>query len=65
MSAKVDMGLSVLFLLVSPMVLIVVAMTSLVVLVLLVSPMVFDVFKRLHCMFKRVPGNNSVNMFMI
>ena len=38
--------------------LIVFALTSLVVLVSLVFPMVFDVFKLLHCMFKRVPGNN-------
>ena len=47
------------------MVLIVVALTSLVVLVSLVFPMVFDVFKLLHCIFKRVPGTNLVNMFMI
>ena len=61
MSAKVDMGLKVLFVvfcLVLPMVLIVVALTSLVVLVSLVFPVVFDVFKCLHCMFKRVPGTN-------
>ena len=38
--------------------LIVFALASLVVLVSLVFPMVFDVFKLLHCMFKRVPGNN-------
>ena len=37
--------------------LIVFALTSLVVLASLVFPMVFDVFKLLHCMFKRVPGN--------
>ena len=60
MSAKVDMGLKVLFLLflVFSMVLIVVALTSLVVLVSLVFPMVFDVFKLSHCMFEREPGNN-------
>ena len=38
--------------------LVVFALTSLVVLVSFVFPMVFDVFKLLHCMFKRVPGNN-------
>ena len=36
----------------------VVALASLVVLVSLVLPMVVDVLKLLHCMFKRVPGNN-------
>ena len=39
--------------------LIVFALASLVVLVSLVFPMVFDVLKLLHCMFKRVPGNNK------
>ena len=63
MSAKVDMGLKVFILFViivcySLWLLIVVALTSLVVLVSLVFPMVFDVLKLLHCMFKRVPGNN-------
>ena len=61
MSAKVDMGLKVLFLCLFvgfSMVLIVFALTFLVVLVSLVFPMVFDVLKLLHCMFKRVPGNN-------
>ena len=58
MSAKVDMGLTVCFLLVSQWFLIVVALAPLVVLVSLVFPMVFDVLKLLHCMFKRVPGNN-------
>ena len=61
MSAKVDMGLKVVFFsvcLVFSMVLIVFALTSLVVLVSLVFAMVFDVLKLLHCMFKRVPGNN-------
>ena len=38
---------------------------SLVVLVSLVFPMVFDGLKLLHCMFKRVPGNNSINMFIL
>ena len=42
------------------------ALTSLVVvLVSLVFPMVFDVLNCLHCMFKRVPGNNQINMFVI
>ena len=45
-------------LLVFSMVLIAFALTSLVVLVSLVFPMVLDVLKLLHCMFKRVPGNN-------
>ena len=45
-------------LLVFSMVLIVVALTSLVVLVSLVFPIIVDVFKFVHCMFKRVPGNN-------
>ena len=59
MSAKVDMGLKVLFCLwFSRWFLIVFALTSLVVLVSLVFPMVFDVLKLLHCVFKRVPGNN-------
>ena len=40
------------------LVLVVFALASLVVLVSLVLPMVFDVFKLLHCMFKRVPGTN-------
>ena len=69
MSAKVDMGLNVFhvccfmfgcldgfdsF-----------ALTSLVVLLSVVFPMVFDVLKLLLCMFKRVPGNNLIHMFMI
>ena len=61
MSTLADMGLKVLVslvVLVLSMVLIVVALTSLVVLVSLVFPMVCDVLKLLHCMFKRVPGNN-------
>ena len=59
MSAKVDMGLKVLFCLLlffSRWFLVIVALTSLVVLASLVFPMVVDVFKLLHCMFKRVPG---------
>ena len=58
MSAKVDMGLKVLFFLFvwfSRWFLIVFALTSLV---SLVFPMVLDVSKLLHCMFKRVPGSN-------
>ena len=60
MSTLADMGLKVLalFFWFSLWLFIVVALTSLVVLVSLVFPMVFDVLKLLHCMFKRVPGNN-------
>ena len=61
MSAKVDMGLKVLFrlfCLVFSMVLIVFALASLVVLVSLIFKMDFNVLKLLHYMFKRVPGNN-------
>ena len=61
MSAKVDMGLKVLVSLLfwlSRWFLIVFALASLVVVVSLVFPMVVDVLKLLHCMFKRVPGNN-------
>ena len=63
MSAKVDMGLKVVFILFflwgfSLWFLIVFALTSLVVLASLVFPMAFVVFTLLHCMFKRVPENN-------
>ena len=59
MSANVDMGLKVLSLLFwfSRWFLIVFDLNSLVVLVSLVFPMVLDVFKLVHCMFKRVPWN--------
>ena len=60
MSAKVDMGLKVMVFAFGFVrwLLIVVALTCLLVLASLVFPMVLDVFKLLHCMFKRVPGNN-------
>ena len=67
MSANVDMGLNVCCLLfwLSLLLLIVFALTSSVVLVSLVFPVVVDVLKWLHCVVKRVPGTNLVNMFMI
>ena len=61
MSSKVDMGPKVVICVVfcfSRWCLIVVALASLVVLFVLVVQMVFDVSKFLHCMFKRLPGNN-------